>query len=171
MSSLGPYVTAARMVRDYTELLYEPTGTQGDALAADGHRRARELAGWKSRVKAGWAGAHVDHLDLDASVAELGTERTAEVVVALGDLSPEDVEVQLIHGPAGQGEELVRSTVVPMRPSGAAEDDHLRYIGHFTCEDAGRYGVTVRIVPAHPDLVNPAELGLVAFGLKAAGST
>ncbi len=30
-------------------------------------------------------------------------------------------------------------------------------------EHAGRYGFTVRIVPRHPDLVSPVELGLVAW--------
>jgi starch phosphorylase len=100
----------------------------------------------------------------------MGTERAAEVVVALGSLAPEDVEVQLIHGPAGQGGELASPTVVPMAPAGAEEDDHLRYAGRFRCEDAGRYGVTVRIVPHHEDLTTPAELGLVAFGLSAGGS-
>jgi starch phosphorylase len=51
-----------------------------------------------------------------------------------------------------------------MVPAGDAEDHHLRYTGTFTCDQAGRYGATVRIVPAHPDLVTPLELGLVAWG-------
>ncbi len=71
--------------------------------------------------------------------------------------------MQLIHGPAGQGAELASPTVVSMRPAAAAADDHLRYTGTFTCTTAGRYGVTVRIVPAHDDLVTPAELGRIAW--------
>jgi starch phosphorylase len=46
----------------------------------------------------------------------------------------------------------------------AADDSHLRYRGHFTCERTGRYGFTVRVVPHHPDLVTPVELGQVAWG-------
>ena len=162
--SLGPFVTAARMVRDYTEQLYEPTATKADDLTGGDHARARELSAWKARILAGWPGVHVDHLDLPGAVAELGTERTVETIVALGDLSPNDVEVQLIHGPAGQGAELSETTVVPMAPAGDAEDGHLRYTGRFRCERAGRYGATVRIVPAHPDLVTPLELGVIAWG-------
>jgi starch phosphorylase len=164
LTTLGPFVSAARMVRDYTQLLYEPTGAKADDLAGRDHERASALAAWKARVRAGWSGVHVDHLDLPGTVVELGTERRVEAVVALGSLSPNDVEVQLIHGPAGQGAELSHTTVVPMAPAGAAEDDHLRYTGAFTCEQAGRYGATVRIVPAHPDLVTPLELGVVAWG-------
>jgi starch phosphorylase len=162
--TLGPFVTAARMVRDYTEQLYEPTARATDALSDKSHARARSLAEWKARVSGAWSGVHVDHLDLPESVVELGTVQHVEAVVALGELQPDDVEVQLIHGAAGQGAELAETTIVPMAPEGTAEDGHLRYKGSFTCEQAGRYGATVRIVPAHPDLATPLELGCVAWG-------
>jgi starch phosphorylase len=161
--SLGPFVTAARMVRDYTEQLYEPTAAQGDLLSADDHKRARGLAAWKQAVTDAWPAVHVDHVDVDDAVADLGIERTVEAIVSLGDLSPEDVQVQLIHGPSGQGQELSSTTVVSMSPAGRADDGHLRYTGTFTCERAGRYGITMRIVPAHEHLINPAELGCIAW--------
>jgi starch phosphorylase len=164
LATLGPFVSAARMVRDYTEQLYEPTAASADARAADAYASARDVAGWKARVVAAWPGVHVDRLDLPESVTELGTERTVEAVVALGDLGPGDVEVQLLHGPAGQGAELTDVAIVPMFPAGEADDGHLRYQGTFTCDRAGRYGATVRIVPTHPGLVTPLEVGRIAWG-------
>jgi starch phosphorylase len=164
LTTLGPFVTAARMVRDYTEQLYEPAAASGDALSAGDHDKARALAAWKARVRAAWSGVHVDHLDLPGTVVELGAERSVAAIVSLGDLTPADVQVQLIHGPAGQGAELADTTIVPMTPAGEADDGHLRYAGSFTCEQAGRYGATVRVVPAPPDLAPPLELGLIAWG-------
>jgi starch phosphorylase len=161
--TLGPFVSAARMVRDYTEQLYEPTAAQGDLLSADDHKRARALAAWKQMVTDAWPAVHVDHVDVDDDVADLGIERTVEAVVSLGALTPDDVQVQLIHGPSGQGQELSATTVVSMAPAGTADDGHLRYTGTFTCEQAGRYGITMRIVPAHEHLINPAELGYIAW--------
>jgi glycogen phosphorylase len=162
--TLGPFVTAARMVRDYTEQLYEPIAAAADATAGDGHARARALTRWKQRVAAAWDGVHVDHLELPELVVELGATQDVEAVVALGQLSPDDVQVQLIHGTSGQGDELADTTIVPMEPVGEADDGHLRYRGSFSCQQAGRYGATVRVVPSHPDLVTPLELGLVAWG-------
>ena len=163
LTTLGPFVTAARMVRDYTEQLYEPTAAQANLLVADDHKRARSLADWKRSIAAAWAKVHVDHVEVDGAVADLGTERTVEAVVSLGTLQPDDVQVQLIHGPSGQGEELSAPTVVTMTPGGAVDADHLRYRGTFTCSTAGRYGVTVRIVPRHADLASPVELGRIAW--------
>jgi starch phosphorylase len=106
---------------------------------------------------------HIDHVDLDMEVAEVGSEHEAQAVVALGDLAVDDVEVQLLHGPSGQGNDLAAPAVVSMTPAGDADDGHLRFSAKFRCAQTGRYGVTVRVVPAHPHLVHPVELGCVAW--------
>jgi glycogen phosphorylase len=163
LTSLGPRVTASRMVADYVERLYEPTAARTDTLAADGLARARALAAWKQRVAEAWHGVHVDRVDGDMAAVELGASRDVEAVVSLGSLSADDVDVQLVHGPVGQGDELTERTCVSMRPGGPADDDHARYVGSLECSRAGRYGLTVRIVPRHADLVDNSELGLAAW--------
>jgi glycogen phosphorylase len=163
LTSLGPRVTASRMVADYVERLYEPTAARTDTLAADGLARARALAAWKQRVAEAWHGVHVDRVDGDMAAVELGASRDVEAVVSLGSLSADDVDVQLVHGPVGQGDELTERTCVSIRPGGPADDDHARYVGSLECSRAGRYGLTVRIVPRHADLVDNSELGLAAW--------
>ena len=81
----------------------------------------------------------------------------------MGSLSADDVEVQLVHGPVGQHDELEHPTITTMTPAGDAAPDSLRYRGSFSCGRAGRYGFTVRVVPSHPDLITPIELGRVAW--------
>jgi starch phosphorylase len=163
LATLGPQVSAARMVRDYVEELYEPTAGRVDGLAANGAERAKALAAWKQRVTAAWHMVHIEWTEADATVAELGAERLVEAAVALGDLSPGDVDVQLLHGPVGQGDELMERSTVSMEHVGAVDDHHARYRGAFACDHAGRYGFTVRVVPHNPDLVGPTELGLAAW--------
>jgi starch phosphorylase len=163
LTSLGPKVTASRMVADYVERLYEPTAARANTLSANGLARARLLAAWKQRVAEAWHGVHVDRVEGDGAAAELGRSRTVEAVVSLGTLSADDVDVQLVHGPVGQGDELTERTSASMHPAGAADEDHACYVGSFHCERAGRYGFTVRIVPRHPDLVDNSELGLAAW--------
>jgi glycogen phosphorylase len=163
LTSLAPKVTASRMVADYVELLYEPTAARTNTLSANGLGRARSLAAWKQRVAEAWHGVHVERVEGDGAAAELGRSRTVEAVVSLGTLSADDVDVQLVHGPVGQGDELTERTSASMHPAGAADEDHARYVGSFYCERAGRYGFTVRIVPRHPDLVGNSELGLAAW--------
>src|SRR3546814_5534620 len=49
LASTGPFVSASRMVKDYTTDLYEPAAAHDDDMAADGHRRSRQIAAWKER--------------------------------------------------------------------------------------------------------------------------
>ncbi|HKE76350.1 MAG TPA: alpha-glucan family phosphorylase, partial [Acidimicrobiales bacterium] len=163
LSSLGPRVTASRMVDDYVTGLYEPTAARTDLLTADGHARARTLAAWKVRVRDEWHGVHVDRVEADVHAAHLGGSRSVEAVVSLGALDADDVDVQLVHGPVGQADELTERTIVSMTTDGATDDDHARYVGELSTERAGRYGFTVRVVPRHPDLASPVELGLAAW--------
>ena len=163
LAGLGPYVSAARMVKDYTAELYEPAAAHAEALATDGAARARALAEWKARVAGAWHGVHVDAVEGDDGVTGLGDERTVHALISLGSLADTDVEVQLLHGPVGQGDELEIVHRVAMDEVERTDDTHARYRGSFTCAAAGRYGFTVRVVPANPDLATSAELGRIAW--------
>ena len=100
----------------------------------------------------------------DARAAGRHAEREAEAVVHLGRLTDGDVRVELVHGPVGQSDELTGTSTVPMTKDGSADGDGaLRYRGRFACESPGRYGLTVRVVPSHPDLATATELGVVSW--------
>jgi len=162
--SLGPRVVASRMVRDYVQQMYEPVARRADALTASGHARARALAEWKARVRRGWDDVHVDAVESDAGLADLGAARTVDAVVALGSLTGDDVQVQLTHGPVGPNDEIVEPAVSAMNLVGPADKDgHYRYSGSFVCDQAGRYGFSVRVVPSHDDLADPVEMGCVVW--------
>ncbi len=60
-ATLGPQVTASRMVRDYTTALYEPAAASSVHLLSDGAKAATELAAWRQRVDEAWD-AVGDHL-------------------------------------------------------------------------------------------------------------
>jgi len=162
-TGLGPQVTASRMVRDYVEGLYEPIAARADRLQADDRAKARDLAEWKRRVVDGWHTVHIDRVEADDAIGDLGGTREVGAVVALGRLYADDVEVQLLHGPVGQYGELDRAEVVSLQKSEQIDDQHLRFSGTLPCDHAGRYGFTVRIMPTHRDLANPVELGVIAW--------
>lgn len=169
LATLGPSVTASRMLKEYTTVYYEPSAALTKDLSANGYERAKELAAWKLRVTAAWPSVHVESVHCDDSATELFSRREVRASVELGQLSPADVVVQLLHGPVAANGELVARSVTTMDHSGAAEAgwDHgggntQRYEGQFDCEQAGRYGFTLRVMPSHPCLVTPVEMGLVS---------
>ncbi|MEW6154427.1 MAG: alpha-glucan family phosphorylase [Actinomycetota bacterium] len=164
LKALGPFVPASRMVKDYVEQLYEPAGARAAALNDGNHDRAKALAAWKQRVTAGWDEVKLTVGEPDDGVTDLGRERTVTASLELGPLSPFDVTVELVHGPVGLNDELAPAGVVTMvAGSNGIGEGTSTYTGTFVCERAGRYGFTVRVVPSHPDLANPAEVGRVTW--------
>jgi len=157
--SLGPSVSASRMVRDYVTEIYEPLASRADALAANGRTRAKELAAWKAATAANWGGVRIEAVDTDDAPAELGATRRVVATVQLGKLRADDVEVQLLHGPVGPDGDLSQPAVVPMQ---SQEGDDL-WAGELVCSAAGRYGYTVRVVPHQQDLATFAEIGCVTW--------
>ena len=163
LTSLGPKVTASRMVREYTERLYEPAASDGGRALAGGAAKARELAAWKRHVLEAWPTLRIGGVQTDTSTADLGVDRAVTAWVHLGSLDGSDVEVQLLHGLVGQGDELTSPQVQAMTSSGVGEDGATQYEDSFPCTLAGRYGFTVRVVPRHDSLVTPVELGRIAW--------
>jgi starch phosphorylase len=160
LRSLGPFASATRMVRDYVSDVYEPTALRCEAMVENGRRRASELTQWKQRIRAAWPDVAVETVGFDTKAADLGGVREVEAVVNLGRLSAEDVVVELVHGHVGQNDELVQPSRATMAPTGSGEGQRACYRGGFPCEAAGRYGFTVRVLPAHPDFQWPADLSL-----------
>lgn len=163
LRTLGPFVGAHRMVRDYVEDLYLPAAHRAVALTADGYAGARRLAAYRSRLEDAWHQVHVDDVEADESTGDLGTQRRVTATVALGELSPDEVEVQLICGHVGQSGELEAVQTLGMVDEGPTDDRHHRYSGEAPLDVAGRMGVTVRVVPRHELVDTPIEFGRVAW--------
>ncbi|MEO5901440.1 MAG: alpha-glucan family phosphorylase [Ilumatobacteraceae bacterium] len=157
--TLGPFITAARMVRDYTTDLYEPAAADGRAALADNCATSKALAAWKREVRAAWPQVHVTNVESDTSNAHEGDTRSISAEVELGPLSPDDVVVQVLHGGVDQeGSFMGDPNIVDLSHSTGAT-----FTGQFDVGEAGPYGVTVRAMPSNPDLVSPVDLGVVAW--------
>ncbi|MFJ4696394.1 glycosyltransferase family 1 protein [Streptomyces sp. NPDC088766] len=162
LTHLGPKVLAGRMVREYVERLYTPAAQAHRALDPDA---ARDLAAWKAKVRAAWPAVTVDHVETSATAptAELGTTLALRVRLRLGDLTPDDVEVQAVSGRVDAEDRITDGTAVPLKPVGGPDlEGNWLYEGPLSLDRTGPYGYTVRILPDHPLTASGAELGLVA---------
>ena len=177
LRGLGPRALASRMVREYVTELYAPAADASRALAAPGSAGgaefsgARELAAWKARVTQGWPAVSVEHVQAaDDGDLSLGGQMTVRASVALGELAPEDVRVEVVYGRAGDADEIVDPACVALRLDGGPGPGGVaRYIGSAQLGQPGPFGYTIRVLPEHRMLSGSAELGLVTFPEAPAG--
>ncbi len=162
LQTLGPFVSADRMVRDYVEDLYLPAAQHGERLRADSFAKAKELAAWKARMQEAWTAVKVLNVEGDLNSADLGEKRTVVATIQIGHLSTDDLSVELVHGRVGANGELMDPEPAEMTAE-SCEHGTCTYRGSFIAEEAGLYGYVVRVVPKHEDLSNKMDLGQVAW--------
>jgi starch phosphorylase len=169
LRTLGPKAQATRMVREYVTELYVPATRSSRALAAGDTRyaAARELAAWKQRVTSAWPQVVIQHVEADDGEQGQGGRLAG---VALGELSPGDVTVQVVYGRPGDNDEIADPEFSDLKLEGETSGSSAaRYAGHAELGRPGPFGYTVRVLPRHPLLAAPAELGLVTFPEAPAG--
>src|SRR6266540_265635 len=161
--TLGPVVLASRMVRQYTDDYYLPVADSSWRLQEHGFAGARELAAWKERVTAAWSRVMIRKFTAAQQEPALGSPLSVRAVVELGNLEPEEVEVQIACGRVDDADELREVDVLPLKQDGHREDGGWVFEGEVPLLTPGAFGYTVRVVPRHQSLISPAELGLVAW--------
>jgi len=177
------------MVREYVTALYVPAAASSRALTdADGFGPARELAAWKKRVIAAWPAVRIEHVESEATGSmgqRLGSALAVHVSVALGELTRDDVTVEVVYGRPDEEYEIVQPAYATLAaeahgtagtgPAGTgtaeAADATVRYSGEVPLDRPGPFGYTVRVLPNHPLLDSRAELGLVTYPQAPAGMT
>jgi len=166
MTDLGTKATSDRMVQDYVTRLYVPAAVHDAALRADGFAEARALAGFVTRVKDAWRDVRVVNVDSSGipQQAQAGDRLEVRAFVRLDGLSPDDVAVELAYGRTNEDDALARDhSVYRLSPVGDAADGVTTFTGVLPLTVTGTFGYTVRVVPSHPQLVSPVELGLVTY--------
>lgn len=154
LATNGPKVLATRMVMDYTNELYTPLGQHADRLAENAGQRAIDLNRWKTKVRKSWADVHINDVLVAQEAAVQGDTRDIVVDVNLGEISPEDVKVQVLYGPA-----TVDGTINDPSTLDLEFGENGRWYGKLDLDTTGQFGVTARVIPHHDDLAHFAHVG------------
>jgi starch phosphorylase len=164
LGTLGPKVLASRMVSDYVERLYVPAAVSARQMDGPKYEGAKELAAWKQRVHQHWGEVRVDHVESGGlgDVPQLGEVLRVRAYVSLGELSPDDVDVQVVHGRVSETDDLTDVVAESLEHCETYEAGRHQFAGEIRLRRTGPFGYTVRVLPKHAGLASQADLGLVA---------
>jgi len=162
LKTLGPKVLGSRMVQDYVEKLYSPAAAAGRGLNGPEFAGARELAAYKAEVRAAWPKVKVEHVEPSgvSDSPQIGDLLELRAFVALDGLSPDDVEVQLVHGHVTDTDDIWGTETAALHLVESYDGGRHQFAGSQPLRRTGSFGYNVRVVPRHPALAGPAELGI-----------
>ena len=164
LKRLGFAFSSNRMVAEYTERFYLDADRDFGNLKARDYTLAKEMSGWRKRVEEQWDKIEIVNLqaELGNELLRTGDEITVLAEVKLGDLKPDDVAVELYHGPVNDQEVITDAHTKKMEVSNSTDGAHV-YRGTIVCQYAGRYGFSLRVVPGHYALPHRLIPGLVVW--------
>lgn len=166
MATLGPALSANRMVEQYVTELYRPAHEAQAVLAASNYSGARDLATYLARVREAWPRVGVRHVEGGGVSVQphVGDELRVRARVDLDGLSADDVSVQVVFGRTDSNDAIIPETrhIQELAPDGGPNDLSGHFSGVVTLDNGGPFGYNVRVVPRHPLLSSFAAPGLIA---------
>jgi starch phosphorylase len=174
---VAPRFNTHRMLAEYTRRFYGPAAARYNYLTCDTMGRARAMAQWKSEIRQAWPEFAVKEVTMNTKNGngdeqlnprqpelKVGSELIVRALVKLGRIKPDDVCVELYHGPTDSWGNIREGFAVAMTYEQRAGDDGEHWFaGRMECRTTGQHGVAVRVLPNHPDQSNPYELGLILW--------
>ncbi|MDD5727991.1 MAG: alpha-glucan family phosphorylase [Victivallales bacterium] len=149
---LGSF-SSARMVHQYNEKYYSPALENYIRLTADDAAAAKKLVDDKKRLIANYDKLSAEYPQVDRELVNIHTGDTFNVSskVFLNELTPEEVEVQVYYGPVNVHNEIMHSHTAAMELAEDLGNGYYNYRYQLRCDMTGRFGLTVRILPASSD--------------------
>ncbi|MDP2866434.1 MAG: alpha-glucan family phosphorylase, partial [Elusimicrobiota bacterium] len=153
VQKLVPHFNTNRMLREYYEKFY--THAHGSSKKFVENSRVAEMARWRKKLSDNWPEVKVvtDQFKPEMEV-HAGSKLPVRAVVWLGDLKPEEVDVQLHIGTASGEEALFKDGRSISLAQDSRMGDAYVYKGEIPCYKSGRHDFSVRVLGRHPDAVN-----------------
>jgi starch phosphorylase len=162
---LGREFSSHRMLLDYAEQFYLPALENYRTMHSDSFKASKDLTAYFTNLDKAWHSiGFVEKPRIPERDLKVGDAMELTTSVKLGGIDPESVWVELYYGPMNNVGEIEPASRARMQHAGPAGEDVHRYSVTVTCKTAGRQGLAVRVLPAHPALVQQFVPGYVIWG-------
>jgi starch phosphorylase len=177
IKNIAPKFSTQRMVGEYTRRFYTHAAARWNYLTENEMARIKDLAQWKENLRSAWPELAINKVDinatddgkktiLDSTQAQLkvGYKLNIRTLINLGRLNPDDISVEIYHGPIDAWGNIRDGSVLELSldPENN-QDQQFWFEGILPCKSSGRQGLAVRVLPKHPNIVETYEPGMIIW--------
>jgi glycogen phosphorylase len=161
---LAPFFNTTRMVIEYTDQYYMPARSHFERLTVPDLSRGIEFSQWKQHLIQEWPKIKVVKVETSGDELKIGSEQEVRAWVDLGELTAEDVTVQLYYGNLDTQGEILSGDTINMTPDGKGNKPPIyQFKTRIAYRSTGQHGLSVRVLPCHEDLPTPFQRGIVRW--------
>jgi starch phosphorylase len=163
MRTILPYFNTHRMVCEYNTSLYEPAAQGYRHMISDNFKNAKILSSWKQSMRKLWPNIKILEYHIqNQSEFLVGDLVTVQATVHLGEIKPDYVKVQGYFGPVEHGY-ITTANIIDLTEFYQSDNGTYSYTGTISATDSGAFGLNVRVIPCHPDMIQDHELRLITW--------
>ena len=173
ISRVSAQFNTRRMLSEYTQKFYISAANRWKFLSDNQMSEAKNLAQWQKNFEKVWQNLEISKVIINTiddqtkttdSQLTVGMQLNVRALVNLDTISPDDVTIEVYHGPVDSWGDIKNGSPVRLecKTVQTAQQEHW-FEGIITCDTAGRHGLAVRLLPHHPALSNPYEMGLILW--------
>ncbi|MDR2886453.1 MAG: alpha-glucan family phosphorylase [Bacteroidales bacterium] len=165
MVRVAPEFTMKRQIDDYYAKYYNKLAIRSRYLTGNNFEKAKSLADWKDKLKAGWDNIEVLNYSFEKTkdnIYKSGQEYKAEVALSLKNIPADNVGVEFVittFSKTGEYKYVDREVFELISCKG----DKCYYRSKFTPEKAGSFYYGIRIYPKHEDLPHRQDFYLLRW--------
>ena len=164
MKKLLPCFNTNRMVSDYASKFYFGSGKRYMKFSENDYSVTKEITDWKYRAKRHWHEIKVEYVKADlSSKIKVGADVEVEAKIYMGNLTPDDIQLDIYYGPLDTKAQITCGIAIPMDHHELVRDNTYLFRGSIPCMSSGRHGFTLRMLPHHKELCNPYSMNLIKW--------
>lgn len=149
---IAPVFNTNRMVKEYYERFYVPANDYGLGLNEPG--KVQAVAAWRKQIADNWYRVNIkDVTSAPQEAILMGDKVHFKAQVSLGNLKPEEVQVEVFLGQRGNVGGIVRLATVAMNCSGKDGETYI-YEADVAPQNSGRQDYALRVLPKNDSLPN-----------------
>jgi starch phosphorylase len=164
MRQIGASMSFHRTLMDYSNQYYFPALKNWRRFSKDEYAEAKSIAAYFHKLQLSWNNIKIAKLESNAKpVMQRGDTLTVTAYIDLGNILPNEVQVELYHGTvSNQTSEIANARKAEMKWLKSEGGLNLYQI-RVECVDTGMQGHTVRILPKHDALIHPYRCGFIKW--------
>ncbi|MCB9453371.1 MAG: alpha-glucan family phosphorylase [Anaerolineaceae bacterium] len=147
MQVLAPYFNTHRMVAEYTEKFYMPSFHRVKEITENNLTEGVAFATWRNQLEKVWSHIKIKHVEVSRGQVKVGSEVEVNAQIDLGQLTPDDVRVQIYYEPVDTRGEIGRNgmavDMTPVNGNGSVYTFNAR----VQYDTSGERGLSVRVLP------------------------
>lgn len=179
ISYIAPQFTMKRMMDDYHSKFYLKLAERSKLMNKNAYQNAKELSAWKAKLQSQWKDIQVverDMYNFANAPLPLGEDIKASIVLDLGNLSSEDISVEMLIARREDSKiniiskyEMKRQKIkkTALASSGENTDGLSDNLIKFTCQNkvtfAGVYEYGFRVFPSSKLLAHQQDFSLISW--------